>query len=185
MFIFNNMPSKEEIILSHDSQWKMIENEMCKLTNITMLSIVEGKGAVRMGESPHYGIISFRCNGSDFQGYIDHEIDFVNFVYAHTTMKIEEKTGNKKEVLFMWTRTKYSNRLIHFFSLGLPKFCMMICNEGSYKMWSFTWAELKKKNGPLKFSVIAEMCEATKIWKPEIMEKDLMEMDLIEKDFIA
>lgn len=152
--------SEPEIVLWKDSEWSVIDGELCRVNRFSPLgSIVDEDGQVNaMNKTTPYASITFECSklGKNITGYITHKEDF-----QHLWAAFEERTVKEdEEVTIIWTKKHYK-RGIKLFARVMPKLWVMIKPKGAYDIM------VNPNDGTIhsyqEWVTIAG-------WKPDVME---------------
>jgi len=137
----NNTKEKSEVILLKDSQWRLIEEELCRVADFhpfPLNSVKNGK-VLSLDKTLPYASIHLECKKlpEEITGFITHKIDFIHLWMAFKEIIIKED----EEVLIIWTRKRYKNVVYKIsstiYSPLLPKLFVMICPKGAFELWNY------------------------------------------------
>ena len=88
----NTNNNQHQIVLLKDSEWSVIDGEVCRVTDFAPLgSFIDASGKVQSADkTTPYACITFENKklGNNVKGYITHKIDFENLwaAFKGTTM---------------------------------------------------------------------------------------------------
>ena len=127
-----NSKDQPEIIMLKDSEWSLINGEICKAIDFVPMAIIKnGKTSIHNRASP-YASIKFECRKLPqiAAGYITHKIDFMHLWTAFKERMIQQD----EEVLFFWSK-KYYKGYAKLFPAFMPKMWVMVCPKGAYQLF--------------------------------------------------
>jgi hypothetical protein len=138
----------------------VIDGELCRVKSFAPLSAtVEDGRVVAVDKTTPYASIVIECTKlhQDAIGYITHRLDFLHLWSAFN----ERGVGEDEEVLVIWTRKHYTNKIYARLPMSAwkPKLWVIIYPAGAYEMW--TDPEVETTSESLR--TIAQ-------WKPDVME---------------
>ncbi len=126
----NNNISKINLI--RDSEWSIIDGEICKIIDFTPLSQVREGKIIIIDKFIPYACITIECKKikKTIKGFITHKTDFLNLweVFKKRTI------SNNEEVIIFWTTKYYKNNFFKFFSKILPKLKIIIYHKGAFEL---------------------------------------------------
>ena len=116
--------------LLKDSQWSVIDGELCRVVGfVPIASVKEGK-ILDIGKTPYASVV-LECKKlpTKIKGFITHKIDFMHLwsVFKGRGIKQDE------EVLIFWSKKNYK-KAYRTFSAFLPRLWVMICHKGAFEL---------------------------------------------------
>lgn len=111
------------ISLLKDSEWDILEGEICKVINFTPLPT---------GKNLPYAsvVLESKKFKEEIKGFITHKQDF-----QHLTKAFKEKATSKNiEILIIWTRKNYKLKFLKHISSFYPKLIVWVCPKGAYEL---------------------------------------------------
>jgi len=154
---------QSEFSLLKDSQWSLIDGELCRVTDFCPLGSIKDGKVLPISKSMPYASVTVECKKlpKKIEGFICHKIDFMHLWMAF----IERGIKQDEEVLIIWTKKHYKNKLYNILSASMPKIWVMICPKGAFEL------EVDKNYKP---DLIGQArWNATKPiidWKPEVIK---------------
>jgi len=150
--------------LLNDSQWSVIDSEICRVIDFTPLS-----GSVRDGKvssvdkTTPFASVTLECKKlpTKTTGFITHKDDFFHLWSAFK----ERRVNQDEEVLIIWTKKQYKNIIYRALSASMPKLWVMICPKNAFEIAVNTdyRADLP---GEARWKARAPIDD----WKPEVMK---------------
>jgi len=177
MYNLNNS-KQPKISLRKDKEWKLIDSELCLVTNFTPLmgSTVEKGIVISPVTSTPYASVEIKCRKlENITAYITHKIDFMHLWAAFKERGIIKE---QEEVLIYWTTKHYKYRILKAISkfmltiLGstpFPKLIVMICPKGTYKSFEFR-PDGFRLLPDYKVMVFVYGLMSIKWWLPDVIE---------------
>jgi hypothetical protein len=125
--------SKEqsEVTLLKDSQWGVIDGELCRVINFVPLGSIKDGKVLPLNKKTPYGSITLECKKlpGKITGFITHKIDFKHLWLAFKERGIKQD----EEVLILWSKKQYK-KIYKIFSAFLPRLWVMICPKGAFEL---------------------------------------------------
>lgn len=147
--------------LLKDSDWSVIEGEVCRVIGFVPLSSVKDGNAKVLDASAPYASVTLECRKfpDRITGFITHKVDFLHLWAAFRKRGVKEN----EEVLISWYK-KGLKTFAKIFAPFMPKLVVMICKKEAYKL-------INDPNFRPELSGEARFNEEKPIveWKPEVM----------------
>jgi hypothetical protein len=151
-----------DIILTKDSEWSMIDGELCKVIDfVPHTSIRDGKIS-KLDKTMPYASVTIECKKipNKITGFITHKTDFMHLWTAFKERTIKQN----EEVIIFWSK-KHLKSFAKIFSAFMPRLWVMICQKGAFEL--MTDPSYKSElQGEARYKAEKSIVE----WKPEIME---------------
>lgn len=129
---------ESEILLLKDSQWNIIDGELCRVIGFIPLVgwVEDGKVISVDNKTPYASVLLENKNCPEpVKGFITNKIDFDNLWSAFRIRGV----GEYEEVLIIWSNISYKFKIFKFFSVFLPKLRVIICPKGFWITTDFSW----------------------------------------------
>lgn len=155
--------NSSDIILTKDSEWDMIDGELCKIIDfVPHTSIKDGKIS-KLNKTIPYASIAIECEKipNKITGFITHKTDFIHLWTAFKERTIKQN----EEVIIFWSKKHYKLKLLRFFPGFWPKLWVMICQKDAFKLMSDPNYK-PELQGEARYNAEKSIIE----WKPEIMK---------------
>ncbi|MBE0447822.1 MAG: hypothetical protein IBX64_06940 [Actinobacteria bacterium] len=153
-----------EITLFKDSDWSLIDGELCRVINFSPWAKISNGAVVdQIDKTEPYTSVHIECKKLQgiATGLITHKVDFI-----HLWLAFNERTiKGDEEVLIIWTKQHYKPRLFKAISSTLPKLWVMVCPKGAYELMSDP-KHRPELSGEARWHAMAPIDE----WKPDAME---------------
>lgn len=158
-----------ETTLRKDKEWDSIDSELCltKEFHPIMGSTVKNGEVISPEKNAPYASIVLECRKAPYgiTGFVTHKIDFFNLWQAFMERQIDEG----EEVVIVWSRKHYKNRISKLLSAASPKMWVIVCRKDMYQEWSTTWPQLLSEK-PEAWSSVSSLLESLDEWKPEVIK---------------
>ena len=158
----NMQNNKSDITLIKDSEWSVIDGEICRVITFTPWGLIKNGKVLAIDKTTPYASIIFECKkfSKKATGYITHKMDF-----EHLWAAFKERTVKQdEEVIILWSKKHYK-RYVKLFSAFMPKLWVMICPRGSFELKTDSiWKP--ELIGETRWNAAKPIVE----WKPEVME---------------
>ena len=119
--------------LLKDSEWSVIDSEICRVTDFVPLgsSVQDGK-VIAFDMTTPYASIVIECKKipQKITGFITNKLDFTNLWNAFKERGINKE---KEEVIIIWSRKHYKSKIAKLLSATMPKIFVMVCPKGTYE----------------------------------------------------
>lgn len=150
-------------IMRKDSEWSAIDGDLCKIIEFTPLATIKNGKIIASNKTEPYAFIILECKKlpEQTQGFICHKIDFQHLWAAFKERGVKQD----EEVLIIWSKKHYNNKLYAIFTAFLPKLWVMICSKGSFELET-NESYKPELTGEARWSVIKPIID----WKPKVME---------------
>ena len=158
--------NQSEITLLKDSQWSVIDGELCRVLDFNpfLHTVKDGKVLARSKElwTP-YASITIKCKKlpKKITGFICHKMDFIHLWTAFKEREVKQD----EEVLIIWSKKHYKNIISKIFSFFLPRLWIMICPKGAFELETDPNYKSELK-GEARWNAAKPIIE----WKPEVMD---------------
>jgi hypothetical protein len=155
--------SEKTITLLKDSEWSIIDGEVCRVVHFTPFASIS-KGKIHdTGLTTPYCSLTIECKKlpSQANGYITHKIDFSNLWKAFK----ERGVNDEEEVLIIWTIKHYKSNIVKLFLAGMPKLWVMICHK-----YAFEALTDPKSRPDLSGMAYAAAVSSIVEYKPDVMQ---------------
>lgn len=151
-----------EITLLKDSQWSLVDGEICRVLDFNpMMSEVKNGKVLSLDRTAPYASIHLECKKLPgiITGFITNKTDII-----HLWMAFKERTiQQNEEVLIFWTKKHYKS-YAKLFSIFLPKMWVMVCPKGAFELYDPSYRP--ELQGEARWKAKAPITD----WKPEVME---------------
>jgi len=120
------------ITLLKDSQWSVIDGELCRVIDFTPLGLVKNGKVLALDKTTPYASITLECKKlpNKITGFICHKTDFMHLWIAFKERGIKQD----EEVIIIWTKRNYKYKLYKIFSGFFPRLWVMICPKGAFEL---------------------------------------------------
>lgn len=151
-----------ENTLLKDSDWSVVEGEVCRVIDFAPLGSSVKDGDVKvLDKSTPYASVTLECRKfpNRITGFITHKVDFLHLWAAFKERGVKEN----EEVLISWYK-KGLKTSAKIFSPFMPKLVVMICKKEAYEL--INDSNFKPElSGEARFNAEKPIIE----WKPEVM----------------
>jgi len=154
---------QENNIMRKDSDWSVIDGELCRVIDFTPMALVQNGKVVAPDTTTPYASVTLECKKipNKIKGFVTHKLDFTNLWKAFK----ERGISDNEEVIIFWTTKEYKYKFLRAFSALLPKMWVMICPKGAFEIETDpTWKP--ELTGEARFKAEAPIVD----WKPEVMK---------------
>ena len=126
--------NESEIIFIKDSDWDIVESQVCLVTELNLLATIKDGKVMPLDNATSYACVSLKCKkvAGNIKGYITHKLDFIHLWYAFKDRTVKEN----EEVIILWSKTHYNNFFVNLFSRFMPRLWVMICPKDAYNLLS-------------------------------------------------
>lgn len=153
---------KSEVSLLKDSEWSIIDGEVCRVIDFTPWGFVKDRKISTINRWTPYASLTIECKkiSGKATGFITHKMDFLHLWAAFKERGIKQN----EEVIIIWSKKNYKFKLLNFLPGFWPKLWVMICQKGAFEL--ITDSNYK----PELHGEARAMAEMPIIdWKPDIM----------------
>lgn len=149
-------------ILKKDSDWDVIEGEVCRVIDFASLGSVKNGNVKALDVSTPYASVTLECRKfpNRITGFITHKVDFIHLWAAFRERGVKEN----EEVLISWHK-KGLKTFAKIFAPFMPKLVVMICKKGAYELINNPNFR-PELSGEARFNAEKPIIE----WKPGIMK---------------
>jgi len=157
----NNTEEHPEITFLKDSEWSLIDGEICRVLDFIPTAVIKGGKVSSLSITVPYAAVHFECMKLPqiATGYITHKIDFTHLWKAFKERTIQQD----EEVLFFWSKKHYKS-YAKLFSAFLPRMWVMVCHQGAYQLHAPSFKP--ELDGEARWKATAPIED----WKPKVME---------------
>ncbi len=149
-----------ETLLRKDSDWYLVEGQICKVLEFTPLATVEDGEIRSVGRTMPYASVELQCDTlpHNVVGFITHKLDF-----EHLWAASNERTVGDDEELIIIRNKRGLKGLAKLFSAFMPKLVVWVCKRGAYEL--ITTEARPDLRGEARFQAERPIVE----WKPKVM----------------
>lgn len=124
--------SSSEITLLKDTEWSIIDGELCRVISFVPMSSVKNGKVLALNKSTPYATINLECKKllkKKITGFICHKMDFMYLLSAFKERGIKQD----EELLIIWSKKHYK-KYMNIFSAFMPRLWIMICPKGAFEL---------------------------------------------------
>lgn len=127
-----HIKEQSEVTLLKDSQWRVIDGELCRVINFVPMSLVKDGKVLTLNKTTPYASITLECKKlpKKITGFICHKMDFMHLWLAFKERGIKQD----EEVHVFWSKKHYKKLYKIFFPAFLPRLWVMICPQGAFEL---------------------------------------------------
>jgi hypothetical protein len=158
-----NVEEKPDVSLVKDSQWSVIDGELCRVIDFIPMATIENGKLLALDRTIPYATVVLECKKlpTKIRGFITNKLDFVHLwsAFRERTIKQDE------EVLIIWSKKQYKNIIYNIFSTFMPKLWVLVCPKNAFELET-NINYRPELQGEARWNASKPIID----WKPEVMK---------------